>query len=401
MKHHLFARSAILVLSLLLALSAPVETIRFIAFLLFFLVACAFLYDLLIPRMIRVRRLDPEIRGARQESLPARIVVENHLPFPVSRVVVSESPRQLYCEQATRELILPPSGGIQLSMVMRGERRGEYRYGPLRLHGSDPFALFTWEHVDRAGARAVVYPRIFPIGLENRQGSVGGSIPTSNPAYEDVTRFRSLREYTTGDDPKRVNWKASAKSGKLFTTEYERTLSVGVRVVLNLSRDDYPPRRRDQFVERAVEVAAALVFSYTRLGQRIGLVAAAELQETEQPTRVAQAAVAPLIIYGESAGRHHSERLLEVLSRVEPRDGSADYLSMFYSSARGVPADLRLLLVAPRPSERQIEQLRTIRAGRLRFELFEIPTEESAADELAGVVTVRRVSESGESILER
>lgn len=401
MKKHLFARYAVLVISLLLALSAPVETIRFIAYLLFLLIACSLLYDLLTPRMIRVRRLDPEIRGARQESVPVRLVVENRLPFPLSRIVMSESPRQLYCEQPTRELILPPSGGIELTMKMRGERRGEYLYGPLRLHGSDPFALFAWEHVDSAGARAVIYPRIFPISLEDRQGSVGGSIPTSNPAYEDVTRFRSLREYATGDDPKRVNWKASAKAGKLFTTEYERTLSVGVRVILNLSSDDYPPRRRDQFVERAVEVAAALVFSYTRLGQRIGLIAAAELPEgADGGRRAAQAAATPLIIYGESAGHHHSERLLEVLSRVEPRAGSADYLSMFYSS-RGLPADLRFLLVAPKPNARQVDQLRTIRAGRLRVELFEVPTGESAADELAGVLAVRRVSESGEDILGR
>lgn len=390
--------------ALLLALVAPVAALRFIAFLIFFVTGGAFAYGLLVPRMIRSRRLDPEIRGSRQEPLRERIWIENSLPFPLPRIVVAESTGRLHCDRPVNELILPASGGTELAMTMRSERRGEYHYGPLELRGRDPFGLYPWSRLETAGGRAVVYPRLYSLLLENRRGSVGGSIPTGNPAFEDVTRFRSLREYASGDDPKRVNWKASAKAGKLFTTVYERTLSVSVRILLDLMSDDYPPRRREQLIERAVEVAAALVVSYARIDQRIGLVVAGGLPGVDEPPRgreAAQAQASPFLVFRELAGRSHSERLLEALSRAEPRNGRVGYSEMVYAAGRSLPSDLRMIVIAPMPNERQLDELRLIASRHLQMELFEVPTEGSDPELIRGVVPSRRITEAGEELLEQ
>lgn len=390
-------RYVLLALSLLLALSSPVGGLRFIACFVFLLIAAALASNALVRRRVTVTRLDPEVRSTRRQPIRDRLLLRNFLPIPVARLIVSESPRSLHCNRAHHEVTLAPAGETELQLILRSERRGEYRYGPVKLLGSDPFGFFEWERIDDSEARAIVFPMLHPIRPVDRFGAAGGSVAVQNPAYEDVTRFRSLREYVTGDEPKRINWKASAKSGRLYTTEYEKTLSVAVRVVLNLSEDDYPTRRRDQLIERAVEVAAALIFEYAKRAQPVGLVAAAELAGEAQKSPLA---------YDERSGWQQAETLLEVLARIRAANGSADYIRLVYGSGRGtgrrVPAGLRLFVVGPTPNDEQIGQLRALRKGRLRVELFEVEsTETTNPSTLAGVLPVHTVTLTGEQIVDR
>lgn len=394
----------VIIVSLLLALCAPLASLRFIGFLICALVVVAMLYNKLVRSSLSVRRLDPEVRGTRLQPMDSRVALRNRLPIPVPRVVVAETVGRLHCESATREVGLPAAEELKLSFPLWSERRGEHRYGPLRLAGSDPFAFFEWTLEESSPGGAVVYPRIYPVALLNDRGVAGGSLPTANPAYEDLTRFRSVREYVVGDELKRVNWKASAKTGRLYTTEYERTVTAGVRVVLDLMSDDFPTRRQEQLVERAVEVAAALVFAYARLGQPVGLIAAAAVDEGS-PSRAGAPRVsdptAPIVI-GEESGWRHAERILETLARVRPTSGSLDYLRAAHGPTREAPSGLRLLLVGPTPTAEQTEQLRAVRAARLRAELFEIRTDDEAASlrTVDTIMTVHRVADFGERILE-
>ena len=67
--------------------------------------------------------------------------------------------------------------------------------------------------------------------------------------------FRSIREYAPGDDPRRVNWKATARRDTPLVNDYESSSEVVTTVVLDTSIDDHDP---DGF-ERAVSVATSFV----------------------------------------------------------------------------------------------------------------------------------------------
>ncbi|MFM8482789.1 MAG: DUF58 domain-containing protein, partial [Actinomycetota bacterium] len=69
--------------------------------------------------------------------------------------------------------------------------------------------------------------------------------------------FRSLREYVTGDDLRRINWKASARRDQLTLNEYEARAPIVVHVLLDRERDAFT----DAGFERAVSVAASFVGS--------------------------------------------------------------------------------------------------------------------------------------------
>ncbi len=384
------ARYLLLALSLLGGFSVPLFSVRVVAFLIFFLLLVATVHNAVLPRMIRVRRLDPELRAGRQQTMTARLAIHNRLPIPVPRLTLLESPGQLYCDNPSTELLLRPNASASHSEVLRGERRGAYSYGPLRLHGCDPFGLFTWERVERSPGRAIILPRIHSIRVADRAGVAGGSLAAASQIYEDVTRFRSLREYSSGDDPKRVNWKASAKRGRLYTTEYERALTVSVTIILNLMESDYPTRKRDQSIERAVEVAAALLFHYSRLGQPIGLRAAAALAAADRSTT-------EMPSFAGRTGWAHTQQLLDALARIGSRSGTADYLELVFGAMTAVPSGGRLMVIGPVPNQEQAGQLRALRARRLRLDYYLVGSEESvSSDPLTGVCPVHRVADIGD-----
>lgn len=401
-------RVLLLVATLLLALSAPVAAIRFISFFVFLLLGIGLLYAAVIQRMIGVRRLDPEIRGARFQTIPSRLLVSNRLPVPIPRILVSETPNLLGSDGRTREVTLAPSAEVEVSFELHSDRRGEYRFGPVRLSGNDPFGFSRWEREDGSTGRAIVYPRIYSLELRDPRGTAGGSTSSTDPSYEDVTRFRSLREYVRGDDLRRINWKASARGGRLLTTEYERTITAALRVVLSLAADDYGSRRRDQLTERAIEVAAATAFSCAWLGQPVGLLAAAELPEEERSAGAAagrERGSAFPVVFPEGSGWDHAEQILELLARLRVCSGSADYATLLSSATAGRSAGLRVVLIAPEPNAEQGAQLRALRARHVRMELLIVRLEDAApaetSRELEGVLPVRYVTSMGEQLLDR
>ena len=82
--------------------------------------------------------------------------------------------------------------------------------------------------------------------------------------------YRSIRDYEKGDELKRINWKASARFGKLYTNQYEDSFNCPVFVFLNLSDSSYGLKLKWDVAEAAIEYAAAIVSKVGTLNQSCG-----------------------------------------------------------------------------------------------------------------------------------
>jgi uncharacterized protein (DUF58 family) len=115
------------------------------------------------------------------------------------------------------------------------------------------------------------------IRIKSPGGIPLGALISPNPLYEDLTRWRSLREYQSGDELRRINWKASARnsadpSATLLVNEYEAAISCPLVIFLNLDPAEYELRKRELYFERAIEAAAALCLMAARDRQELGLI---------------------------------------------------------------------------------------------------------------------------------
>ena len=59
-----------------------------------------------------------------------------------------------------------------------------------------------------------------------------GIMQCSRHLYEDPFTFRGIREYTTSDPMKTINWKASARTGGLMVNTFDSVMTQKVMLYL-------------------------------------------------------------------------------------------------------------------------------------------------------------------------
>ncbi len=104
-------------------------------------------------------------------------------------------------------------------------RRGRYRFGPMQLITTFPFSLFTSQKTVESRVEFLVYPKILSLSgrwrqrLRSRTGGVATTARRNGPVEGD---FFGLREWQTGDSPKWIHWRTSARINDLAVRQFEQ-----------------------------------------------------------------------------------------------------------------------------------------------------------------------------------
>jgi uncharacterized protein (DUF58 family) len=161
--------------------------------------------------------------------------------------------------------VAPFPGGTRAYAAYRlpTARRGMLYIGPLRLTRIDALGLATRSMEAAPRTSVMVLPRWHRIGLPGGGRNIGAlsSHLRIRALGREGDEFRSLRDYSPGDDLRKVHWKASARSEELKVRDMDTTGSRSLTVVLDLDQGAYSA---DAF-ERAVTAAASILVSATEL----------------------------------------------------------------------------------------------------------------------------------------
>ncbi len=135
-------------------------------------------------------------------------------------------------------------------------RRGELRFESVTLGRPEPLGLMRALHRVPLLESLVVMPRTYPVAPLKIPGS--RRLQPGGVAFAghigDAEEFASLRDYRSGDTPRRIHWKAWARTGRLVIKEYQDEFFVRHALLL----DTFPERDTLAF-EAAVSLAASLV----------------------------------------------------------------------------------------------------------------------------------------------
>ena len=210
--------------------------------------------------------------------------------------------------------------------------RANYQIGPMIVRARDPFGFYLTEK--KLGAESLsVMPRPERIrGVQLRPRHVGpwpGVIPSR--VLGIGTEFYSLREYVPGDDPKRINWKASARYNQLITNETEAERVTDIMIVLDTDVTFFGPTESELF-ERGVQAAASMASLLLKQGNRVGLV----LQGGERGSIPA------------GFGKRHERRILYLLAAARPGRAtvSTSYV-MNLLARRMLPSRAQIVIISP------------------------------------------------------
>ncbi len=157
---------------------------------------------------------------------------------------------------------------------VRCRARGYHRIGPARLRSGDVFGLTSAEQYISDVDYLLVYPRVVdlrrsmtmwerPLGANRGRRFI----------QDDPSRFVGLRDYLPTDPLKHIDWKATARHGKLESRIFEPAATRYMLIALNARTGDsaWQGSNRRLF-ERAVTVAASIADYAQREDYTFGLV---------------------------------------------------------------------------------------------------------------------------------
>lgn len=329
---------ALVAVSLVFILFFPHYAVQWIGYLIVFLVALSYGYSRVIDSGLTVLRMDGDLVTYRYDDATVRISIRNRSILPIPQLVLVDNPGTLYSGYENARLLSLRRGEERVvSYDIRGMYRGSYRIGPITVRYSDPLGIFPVEGSIPAEVRLVVYPLIHPVHVPTDSGLPSGTITAAKKIYEDPTRYKSVREYAPGDELRRINWKVSARTGRLHSTEWLPTINFPVLCLLNLTSPEYERRHRYHHIERTIDAAASLVNHLAERGQPVGLVSTGVLHSGGDR-------VLPCIPVAAGTGRASS--ILQTLAELQPNDRNADIVSLFLENG-AVPFGTRVFYLGP------------------------------------------------------
>ncbi len=225
-----------------------------------------------------------------------------------------------------------PLGKVSLVFEFPCPKRGLYRIGPLLVRVRDPYGFYLSEKRLEAETLAVL-PR--PEGIRGTQlrprhvGPWPGTIPSKTLGLG--TEFYSVRQYLPGDDPKRINWKASARHQELIVNELEAERVTDIMIVFD-SDVTFSETAEPELFERGIRAAASMARLLLRQGNRVALV----LQGEERGSVPA------------AFGKRHERRILYLLASARPGRAwvSTNYVVNLLAR-RMLPSRSQIVIVSP------------------------------------------------------
>ena len=270
-----------------------------------------------------------------EEDIRVESRVKNLTAARLVNVEVLESvDNRIVPERGTNQssIVLEPREEAVLPFEFPAPPRANYEIGPLVIRIRDPFGLYLKEV--RFGSQLLsVMPkpeRLRRADLRPRHVGPWPGVILSKMLGMG-TEFYSLREYVPGDDPKRINWKASARNNSLIVNETEAERVTDVMVVLDTDVTFFGPTEGEMF-ERGIRAAASISVSLLRQGNRVGLV----LQGGERGSIPA------------GFGKRHERRLLYLLAAARPGRASVSTSYVLNLLARRIiPSRAQIVVISP------------------------------------------------------
>jgi uncharacterized protein (DUF58 family) len=214
----------------------------------------------LFPRLHEGDRLDVELKltaGRRMSTF----MLEERIPERLGRTV--------------KVPITSLSSGAEVThrYAIRASRRGVYQVGPLVAVAGDALGLAQRETVIAEPFELLVHPRVELVSDRplTRQFEDPPIRPPVSKPWPSGLEFYGMREYTPGDDLRRIVWRASARVGKLMVREAEQGITDKITIILDTNRSHHS---RDgeglsESFETGVRVAASLAVRHLREGYEI------------------------------------------------------------------------------------------------------------------------------------
>ncbi len=234
----------------------------------------------------------------------------------------------------------------QLRYVLQGVR-GVYRFCPIETLVCSQFGLAVLETSFDAPIQVRVLPSREPLGniqiRPRRTRAFAGPVRSNVPG--SGVDFYGCRTFTQGDDIRRINWRAYARSDELIICDFEQERITNVNLILDARVRAHAFVGTVHTFEFATQAIASLATTFCNQGNAVGLLIYGDVLNWVFP----------------GVGRSQTDRILDALSQARLANKIA-FEELRHIPARLFPPYSQLVVVSYHLDEADIETLALLKS---------------------------------------
>ena len=188
--------------------------------------------------------------------------------------LADDLPSGITSAEAEGELTVPPRGSTHLTTPITGAIRGRFALGPIALRVRTGLGLVARRLQWQPDDSILVTPSVSSVrrfrllAVQHRLYEAG---VRSMKQLGEGRSFASLREYVVGDDPRHIDWKATARRNKTITREFTVEQSQTVFCLIDAGRSMTQLAGTFTRFEQALSAALVLTDVAASAGDRVGV----------------------------------------------------------------------------------------------------------------------------------
>lgn len=248
------------------------------------LLVAGLLYEWLQARSARLR-VAAVVERPLALGRAARLVLrfDNAGSRPLAVMFAAALPHEIGSAREVRRVDVPAGASASAAVDVRPTTLGRYRWHavPVRIEGS--FRLGWWSRRCRLDESVEVVPDLRQPPARSRGSAPGGG--SERALRGSGSELLELREYRPGDPRHSVDWKATARSGRLTTRVYGQDQHLEIMLLLDVGRTAATEVGGLSQLGHFVNAAARFAEHAAALEDRVGLVAVADRPLASIPPR--------------------------------------------------------------------------------------------------------------------
>lgn len=187
---------------------------------------------------IESERVLPE-RLSLDDNNHIKVHLINLYPFGVYYECIEELPAQFQKRDFTLSGEIAPEKSEELNYGLKPKTRGEYHFGATIFYIKTRLGLVTRRFKNKNCCMRPVYPSFIQmrkyelLAISNRLEEAG--VKRIRKLGHQL-EFDHIRDYVIGDDPRSVNWKATARRDNIMVNQFQDECSQPVYNLINMGR---------------------------------------------------------------------------------------------------------------------------------------------------------------------
>jgi len=221
-------------------------------------------------------------------ELPCELTIRNDTPVRLRGAVRDDLPADFHCRPNAHKLDLPTRGLVTMRRKVLPGRRGAFTLDHVYLQLQSPLRFWIRQVKLDVSSRLNVYPDMKQLSdyallaRTNRLSLIG--VRRTRRIGQD-SDFERLRDYTRDDTYRHIDWRSTARRGKLTVRQFQSDQSQRIIFMLDCGRMMTNQREGYSLLDHALN--SMLMMSYVALaqGDEVGMLCFSDSVHSYLPPR--------------------------------------------------------------------------------------------------------------------